>query len=65
MIFEESMKAEINKQCPKVATKKTTHIFGPPQKCMTADAGGMHGEGRDGRHGNRDRGSCVVVIFKL
>ena len=48
------MNAEINKRCPEVATKKRTHIFGPPQKkaqcaCATeADAGGMHGGGRDG-----------------
>ena len=32
MILEESMKAEINKQCPELATKKGTHIFGPPSK---------------------------------
>ena len=44
MVLEEGMKAEINKQCPEVAMKKMTHIFGPPQKSTTADPGSMHGE---------------------
>jgi len=32
MILEESMKAEINKQCPKVATKKGLIYFDPHKK---------------------------------
>jgi len=53
------MKAEINKQCPKIAMKKGLTYLDPCQKTQhpcTAGAGtgSMHGEGRDGWHGNRD-----------
>ena len=42
MILEECIKVEINKQCPKVAMKKRTHIFQPPQKRAQPSCHGMH-----------------------
>ena len=63
--MEESINTEINKQCPKVATKKGLHIWTPTKKVQhtcaaEADIGNMHGEGRDGQHSNRDRAVMVA-----
>jgi len=53
------MKAEINQRYPNVATKKKLTYLDPHKKAqhacaVEADAGSMHGEGRDRRRGNGD-----------
>ena len=61
------MKVEINQRYPEVATKKKLTYLDPHKKAqhacaVEADAGSMHGEGRDGWRGNGDGSNASSLL---